>query len=186
MYVKHYSEQSSPKENTKEPSGNFVTSLELLNDEPLSCTQRSSNVWATPSSNVDKNQVSDVSQVKPTFSQRCFEMLYRIISKMLLWKRSSNITVNEVCSEKERSSSTKNLYIPVCNTSRIAHFSFTSELHYRMPLRHCGQQSSFTEKPKQVSEQIVTSCMYHVINYTFEVQVGVAFRNVSEKLQWTN
>ena len=47
-----------------------------------------------------------------------------------------------------------------------------------MSLKHYGEQSSFTEKPKQVSEQIVKSCKHHVINCTFEVQVGVAFWNV--------
>ena len=104
IYVKHYIEQSSPKEHTKEPSGNFVTSLELLNDEPLGCTQRSSNVWATPNSNIEQNHLSDVSLVKLPFSWRCFEIRCRIISKMLLWTRISILTIlNSGISRKHHS-----------------------------------------------------------------------------------
>ena len=56
-------------------------------------------------------------------------------------------------------------------------------LHSGMFLKHCSERSSDKEKTKQVSEQIVKSCKHHVINCTFEVQVGVAFWNVSETLQ---
>jgi len=60
----------------------------------------------------------------------------------------------------------------------------TSVLHSGMSLKHYSERRSLRENAKQVSENVVTSRMPHVINFTFSFDVSLAFWNGSKTLWW--
>ena len=113
MYLKHYSERSSPKENTKQLSGNFVTSLELLNDglaarsvpqifERLQARILSKIIYPT-FHKYSLHFLDDVLKFVAASYQKCSYEHGAQSLKSCILEYLGNTTVNEVSSEKQRS-----------------------------------------------------------------------------------